>query len=122
MLEPRQSTDNGDSSGQPPLITPHAGEEEAQANQHLCEARLTQVIVTGSPPFSDSRSDNIPLRDQILKANYQFYPQLFDKVSDEAKDLIRKLLKVKLSEWLSAYEILQHPWMNDKRARTVKIF
>ena len=122
MLEPRQSARQWRLFGAAAPYHASHSEEEAEANLRLCEARLTQVIVTGSPPFSDSRSDNIPLRDQILKANYQFYPQLFDKVSDEAKDLIRKLLKVKLSEWLSAYEILQHPWMNDKRARTVKIF
>ena len=63
-------------------------------------------------------SDNFPLRDQILKANFQFYPQLFTNISDEAKDLINKLLKVKPSERLSADQILQHPWMKNERART----
>ena len=50
-------------------------------------------------------------RDQILKANYVFYPKLFGKISEEAQDLIKKLLKVDPNERISSAEILQHPWL-----------
>ena len=57
---------------------------------------------------------NSAFRDQILNANYVFYPKLFGNISEEAKDLIRKLLKVDPSERISSAEILQHSWLQDK--------
>ena len=39
-----------------------------------------------------------------MQVNFQFYPQLFDIISDSAKDLIRRL---------SAEQILKHPWLQD---------
>ena len=51
------------------------------------------------------------LRDQILKANYVFYPKLFGNISEDALDLIRKLLKIDPNERISSSEILQHPWL-----------
>lgn len=54
---------------------------------------------------------NVDLRDQILKANYVFYPKLFGNISEDAQDLIQKLLKVDPNERISSAEILQHSWL-----------
>ena len=70
-------------------------------------------LLSGTAPFCDERQGGVPLRTQILTANYVFYPQLFNTVSEPAKDLIRKLLKVEPEERLSADEIMQHPWVQD---------
>ena len=53
----------------------------------------------------------LPFRDQILNANYVFYPKLFGNISEDALDLIKKLLKVDPNERISSSEILQHPWL-----------
>ena len=54
-----------------------------------------------------------PLRQQILQANYWFYPQLFDKISAHRKDLIKKLLKANPNEQNSLKAVLQHPCLQN---------
>jgi len=76
---------------------------------------ILYILLSGTPPFSEDRKCGLNLREQILKANYQFYPQLFENISDPAKDLIKKLLKVSPEERLSAEEILLHPWLKDSQ-------
>ena len=75
---------------------------------------ILYILVSDTPPFSEDRKCNLKLRNQILQANYYYYPQLLDKVSNEAKDLIDKLLKKDPEERLSSDQILSHPWLHDK--------
>jgi len=79
---------------------------------------ILYILLSGTPPFTDERQCDKKLREQILTANFIFYPQLFNSVSKEAKDLITKLLKVRPEERLSANEILEHPWLQDQDMRT----
>lgn len=72
------------------------------------------ILLSGSPPFSEDRKIGMKLREQILNANYVFYPKLFGNISEEAQDLIRKLLKVDPNERISSSEILQHSWLQGK--------
>lgn len=69
---------------------------------------IIYILLCGYPPFYD---DNVRrLFRQILKANYKFHDDTWGDVSDEAKDLISKLLVVKANKRLSADEVLQHEW------------
>jgi len=77
---------------------------------------ILYILLSGTPPFSEERKIQQELRDQILNANYTFYPQLFDSISVEAKDLIQKCLKVEPSERISAAEIVNHPWLQKDSA------
>jgi len=70
-------------------------------------------LLSGCPPFTEDRKIPMPLRDQILTADYSFPPSQFSKVSRLAKDLIVKLLKVNPEERFSAAEILEHSWLKD---------
>ena len=72
---------------------------------------ILYVMVSGTPPFSEDRNCGVSLKEQILTANYVFYPQLFDQISENAKDLIRKCLKINPQERISAEEIMNHPWL-----------
>ena len=74
---------------------------------------ILYILLSGTPPFSEDRRIKQELKDQILTANYTFYPQLFDSISVEAKDLIQKCLKVEPSERISAEEIMNHPWLTN---------
>jgi len=75
---------------------------------------ILYILLSGTPPFSEDRTCGLNLRAQILQANFQFYPSLFDSISASAKDLIRKLLRTSPEERLSAEEILRHPWLQDQ--------
>ena len=76
---------------------------------------ILYILLSGTPPFSEDRKCGLSLRSQILQANYQFYPSLFDTISAPAKDLIQRLLKTSPDERLSAEQILLHPWLQDNR-------
>jgi len=75
---------------------------------------ILYILLSGSPPFSEDRNIEMKLRDQILNANFVFYPKLFKHISNEAKDLIQKLLKVDPEERIGSDQILQHSWLQDK--------
>ena len=74
---------------------------------------ILYILVSGTPPFSKESKCGLPLRQQILQAKYQFYPQLFDVISAPAKDLIKPLLKPNPEERISAEEVLLNPWLQD---------
>lgn len=66
------------------------------------------ILLCGFPPFYDE--DNTALFEQIKSGTFEFPSPYWDDVSDIAKDLISKLLKVDPSERLQGDEILEHPW------------
>ena len=72
---------------------------------------LLYEMLSGTPPFSEDRRVDMELRDQVLTANYEFYPGLFDDISEQAKDLIKRLLEVDPEERISSQQILQHCWL-----------
>ena len=47
---------------------------------------------------------------KIKAADYAFDPQYWDQVSDDAKDLIKKMLVVDPDKRLTADQALRHPW------------
>ena len=63
---------------------------------------ILYTLLSGPPPFSEDRNCGLNLKSQILKADYQLYPSLFDIISSQAKDFIRRLLKLSPPESLSA--------------------
>ena len=70
---------------------------------------ITYILLGGYPPFHD---DNQKVLFQKIKtAEYEFHPEYWDAVSDEAKDLIRRLLKVNPLERYTAEEGLNHSWV-----------
>ena len=75
---------------------------------------ILYIMVSGTAPFTEDRNCGMKLRDQILKGSYHFYPSLFDMISKECKNLIERCLKVDPLERISAAEILEHPWLQDK--------
>ena len=52
---------------------------------------------------------------QVLEFNYTFEPEnLWEVVSEEGKDMVRKLL-VHFTQRLTSSQILEHPWMQDAK-------
>ena len=67
-------------------------------------------MLSGTSPFTEKKK-GVKLTEQIKTADYVFPPILFDRISEEARDLIQKLLVVDPEERLSSEQILSHPWL-----------
>jgi len=62
---------------------------------------ILYILLCGYPPFEDSD----------LTFSYKFFSPEWDNISENAKDLIRKLLTIDPAKRLSASESLQHPFI-----------
>jgi serine/threonine protein kinase len=67
----------------------------------------------GYPPFSDEITE-YSLHDQICQARYSFPDRYWSGVSDDGKDLIKRLLTLDPKKRISSMEALEHPWMQDE--------
>ncbi|CAG8721234.1 31944_t:CDS:2, partial [Racocetra persica] len=71
---------------------------------------ILYVCLCGYPPFAKDFGPPC-FEDQIRLGIYRFYPPAWCHISHEAKDLIRGLLTVNVSERLTASQALEHPFM-----------
>ena len=70
---------------------------------------MTYTILVGFPPF-DSKDKQLSLRTRRGKY-YPLNSPPWKGISDEAKDLVDKMLCVDVVERLSADQVLEHPWI-----------
>ena len=69
------------------------------------------ILLTGEPPFNGSNDEEIL---QNVKNGYvDFSTSIFQEISNEAKDLLSKLLEKVPSKRISAIEALEHPWIKN---------
>ncbi|KAJ4459574.1 putative Serine/threonine-protein kinase Chk2 [Paratrimastix pyriformis] len=66
------------------------------------------ILLSGYPPFSEESG---PLFAQITNAKFSFPDEYWGSVSDDAKDLIRRLMTVDPARRISCEEVLGHPWV-----------
>ena len=66
-------------------------------------------MLSGKHPFESDSDDE--LYAMINGAAYDLTQQPWDEISDGAKDLVRKLLRVDAVQRLSCSEALKHPWI-----------
>ncbi|KYQ89395.1 putative protein serine/threonine kinase [Tieghemostelium lacteum] len=71
---------------------------------------ILYIMLCGYPPFDESK--DISIFEQIRKAIFDFPSEDWDVVSNEAKDLIKRLLNVNPAKRYSCSQILEHPWFN----------
>ena len=75
---------------------------------------ILYIMLCGYPPFY-SEVPNQPItqrmRKKIMSGNFDFPHREWDKISGNAKDLIRHLLCVEESERISVDDLLRHPWL-----------
>jgi len=71
---------------------------------------ITYILLCGFPPFYN---DNIAeLFEQIMNAEYDFPPEYWHTISEEAKDFVRKLLVADPQKRMTSQQALAHPWLN----------
>ncbi|XP_021018485.1 serine/threonine-protein kinase Chk2 isoform X1 [Mus caroli] len=71
------------------------------------------ICLSGYPPFSEHKTQ-VSLKDQITSGKYNFIPEVWTDVSEEALDLVKKLLVVDPKARLTTEEALNHPWLQDE--------
>ncbi|KAK7088732.1 serine/threonine-protein kinase Chk2-like [Littorina saxatilis] len=71
------------------------------------------IILSGYPPFSDDRTD-MDLPKQIMGGHFSFPKQYWKDVSDDAQDLIKKLMTVDPKKRITLADALNHPWLKDE--------
>lgn len=79
---------------------------------------LLYVMLSGRFPFSGHTHQEIFWNIQVGKVNFK--SKVWLKVSQEAQDLIKKLLTTDPSIRLGAKEALHHPWVNQAKSYDVR--
>ena len=72
---------------------------------------LMYILLCGEPPFQGNSEEEIFKK--IKKCEYSFKPKEFNDVSNNCKDLIRKLLEPKKRKRIKASEALRHPFFTE---------
>ena len=75
------------------------------------------IMLTGNPPFYGSDDESILLH--VSFGKYDTTSDNYLKLSDDAKDLIKSLLKFDPKERITAREALEHPWFKSKEFTNV---
>lgn len=73
------------------------------------------IMMCGKPPFGGKTNKEII--NNVLNGTYNMKSEVWANVSDEAKDLINKLLQRSADLRLTAEEASNHPWIKSERNR-----
>ncbi|XP_063419076.1 serine/threonine-protein kinase Chk2-like [Mytilus trossulus] len=71
------------------------------------------ICISGYPPFSDERKD-MDLPKQILGGHFTFPKQYWSNISEDAIDLIKKLMTVDVKKRIVLSDAINHPWFKDE--------
>uniref|UniRef100_A0A7N0VHV1 non-specific serine/threonine protein kinase n=1 Tax=Kalanchoe fedtschenkoi TaxID=63787 RepID=A0A7N0VHV1_KALFE len=81
---------------------------------------ILYILLCGVPPFQAETEQG--LAQAIIRSVIDFKRDPWPKVSDNAKDLVRKMLNRDPKSRLTAQEVLDHPWLqNTKKAPAVPL-
>ncbi|XP_068616802.1 serine/threonine-protein kinase Chk2 [Brachionichthys hirsutus] len=73
---------------------------------------LLFVCLGGYPPFHEDFGQQ-SITEQIIRGEFTMVPSKWRHISDQAKDVVRKLLVVDPSERMTIEEALSHTWLQD---------
>ena len=82
--------------------------EESDRSDEWSIGVLMYLILCGNPPFKGKSNDMIMA--SICEGKYDFSENIWNRISHEAKDLIKKLLTYDHHDRISVSQILRHPW------------
>jgi calcium-dependent protein kinase len=77
---------------------------------------ILYVFLCGYPPFNAKSDEDIFKK--ILKGQFAFPSEEWSNISNEAKDLVSKMLKYDPAERPSCSELLKHPWFDNANKET----
>jgi len=77
------------------------------------------VILCGYPPFYGETDKEVLMK--VRTGSFTFNPGDWANVSEDAKNLVRALLKMSPSERLTAEQALNHEWVREKAPRATNV-
>lgn len=77
---------------------------------------LLFVCLGGYPPFHENFGPP-SVQEQILRGEFTMVQSKWRQVSDQAKDVVRRLLVVDPTKRMTIEEALDHPWLQDEEMR-----
>lgn len=109
--------------GSPAYVAPEVLERQAYG----CEVDwwslgvILYILLCGFPPFHDEMNNLKRLYRKIRKGltGNSFPSPYWDKISDEAKDLVKKLLTVDPKKRGNGETIMNHPWTKTNSTATI---
>ncbi|OIW16471.1 hypothetical protein TanjilG_18998, partial [Lupinus angustifolius] len=72
---------------------------------------ILYILLCGVPPFWAESETGI--FNSILRGHIDFTSDPWPSISPQAKDLVRKMLNMDPKQRLTAYEVLNHPWIKE---------
>jgi calcium-dependent protein kinase len=72
---------------------------------------ILYIMLCGTYPFSGQNDSEI--LENVRKGKYSLKGKVWDRISPEAKDLVRKLMNVDFRTRITARETLNHPWFTN---------
>ena len=70
---------------------------------------IMYIMLCGKPPFGGKHNKDII--NNVLNGTFSMKSEIWGTVSNDAKDLISKLLERSADMRLTAYEAFEHPWI-----------
>ncbi|KAF5961862.1 hypothetical protein HYC85_003071 [Camellia sinensis] len=81
---------------------------------------ILYILLCGVPPFWAETEQGVA--QAIIRSVIDFKRDPWPKVSDNAKDLVKRMLNPDMKKRLTAQEVLEHPWLqNAKKAPNVPL-
>ena len=77
------------------------------------------ILLSGYPPFVDD--DKKALFRSIRHASFEFHPDYWDGISEEAKHLVKGLLTVDPKKRMSSKQVLEGRWMHYEDDESIAI-
>jgi len=108
-LAPGETT--SDASGTPQYVAPQLlrGQEYGVEADMWSIGVITYILLGGYPPFSEENDEE--LFRKIKAGKYHFHEKYWNHISQEAKDIIAKMLTVDKNDRITAKNALRHPWL-----------
>ena len=69
------------------------------------------ILLVGQPPFHSDKDDQSELFEQIKSGRFEMNPRDWAEVSEDAKELVKRILVVDPTRRITAHQILNHRWM-----------
>jgi|EP00970_Alexandrium_tamarense_P007895 serine/threonine protein kinase len=72
---------------------------------------ISYVLLSGLPPFNAPNDSSI--MNLIRRGEYSMSGRVWEGISDNGKDFVKRLMQVDPNKRLNASEALHHPWLRD---------
>ena len=76
---------------------------------------ILYIILSGTPPFNGE--NDIEIYKKISHKKFTFPEKEWQNISENAKDLIKKMLTIDVNKRINAEEVLNHPWFKENQSK-----